>query len=204
MSGFEALGDAAAGVVRWLTADSASLLVAWTLALTLAWSGVAKVRRPLLAALAMVNFRVISRPRSGPGRALGVAELTITGMLAGVSISSVLGTLGAVLAVITFAAFSFVLARSLLAGETFECNCFGDSHATISTGTLFRAGAFAVLAGLLAGRLVTDPPTASTAQSAATATTAAAIVGSAALLTSARQLLSSYKPLAQHPSKEAS
>jgi len=47
----------------------------WILAIIFAWSGIAKLWQPTLAARALVDFGVLRRVRPHLGSALGVAEL---------------------------------------------------------------------------------------------------------------------------------
>lgn len=57
-------------------------VAAWLLAGVFVWSGVTKVRRPALAAMALVDFGVARRVWPGLGLALGVAELALATTLA--------------------------------------------------------------------------------------------------------------------------
>lgn len=109
-------------------------------------SGSAKVRRPALAAMAMVDFGIVRKVRPRLGAALGAAE----GLLA---VALVVGALADVfLSVATILLWFFVvlIARQLLSGNRFACFCFGDADSPLSRWTLARTVVLAVLATVLA------------------------------------------------------
>jgi hypothetical protein len=122
----------------------------WLLAGVFTWSGVAKVRNPAVAALALVDFRLVETPRRGLGRAVGIAELALAALL---GVSAIVGRpLAAVplaAALVLLAFFCALIGRSLLAGEQFPCACFGNAESTLSRLTLLRTGSLALLALVL-------------------------------------------------------
>jgi hypothetical protein len=89
-------------------------------------SGVPKIRRPFGLALALVRFGVVGRVRPGLGRLLGVLEVA-AGLA--VAVSPVLLP-AATCALVLLVAFTAVVVRSLLAGQSVECACFGTGETT--------------------------------------------------------------------------
>lgn len=117
----------------------------WLLAMVFAWSGTSKVMRPRLAALAMVDFRIASRPRVTFGLALGVTEVAVAvAMASGVAERLALGVASSLLIV-----SAALLVNSLRSGRRFPCRCFGGDEDPISYATLSRTGGLAMLAVVL-------------------------------------------------------
>jgi hypothetical protein len=117
----------------------------WVLAIIFVWSGLAKLRRPALAAMAMNDFGILRRIRPGLGSALGAVELLL-------ALSLITGTL--LVVVLPFTAgllwfFVLLIARSLWLGKDFSCFCFGDADSRLSRWTLVRTTALALLASAL-------------------------------------------------------
>jgi hypothetical protein len=117
----------------------------WVLAIIFVWSGLAKLRRPALAAMAINDFGILRRIRPGLGRALGAVELLL-------ALSLITGTL--LVVVLPFTAgllwfFVLLIARSLWLGKDFSCFCFGDADSRLSRVTLVRTTALALLASAL-------------------------------------------------------
>ncbi|MGH3144635.1 MAG: MauE/DoxX family redox-associated membrane protein, partial [Rubrobacter sp.] len=141
-----------AGFLDLLTAPAGYGIVVWVLAIVFVWSGVAKLRRPTLAAVAITDFGVVRRVRPRLGSALGGAEVLlalflVTGFLPMVFLPFTAGLLWL---------FVLLIARSLIAGDDFACFCFGDGDSRLSRLTLARTVALALLASVLA---VTPLPT---------------------------------------------
>ncbi len=82
VSGFESALSLFVGALGLLTAPSGFGIAVWILAIILAWSGIAKLRRPTLAAVAIVDFGVVRRVRPPLGAALGAGELLLALLLA--------------------------------------------------------------------------------------------------------------------------
>lgn len=134
------LGD---GLTAIMSADGAGVL-SWFLVAIFVVSGTVKVRRPALAAMALVDFQIVKRPLPALGLALGLFELTVAIGLAlwpGVAIF---------LAAPLLWFFTFLIARSLRGGDDFACFCFGESEGEISRWTLARTTALALLATIVA------------------------------------------------------
>ncbi|HEX5847916.1 MAG TPA: MauE/DoxX family redox-associated membrane protein [Rubrobacter sp.] len=117
----------------------------WVLVIVFAWSGLAKLRRPTLAAMAMNDFGVIRKIRPGLGSALGAMELLlavalVTGMIPVLTLPFTAGLLWL---------FVLLIARSLWLGKDFSCFCFGDGDSRLSRLTLVRTTALALLATAL-------------------------------------------------------
>jgi hypothetical protein len=77
VKGFEAAFSLSTKVLDLLTAPAGYGIAIWILAIIFVWSGVAKLRRPTLTAVAMKDFGVLSRVRPRLGSALGAAELLL-------------------------------------------------------------------------------------------------------------------------------
>lgn len=156
--------------IHLLQVPPAAGIALWLLVGVFTWSGIAKLRRPALAALAMVDFGVARRGYPWMGRALGAAEAALAAALIVVPHPA--------LAVATGLLWLFVVlvARSLLGGEQFACFCFGDSGDRLSTWTLARTTALA----LLSTTLLLAPPLSLLAQG--TAQHSLYAVGGAAML----------------------
>ena len=146
MSGFESALALLAKALHLITAPTGYGIAVWILAIIFAWSGVAKLRKPTLAAVAIMDFGVLRRVRPRLGGALGAAELLLALLL-------VSGTLPALVLPVTAGLlwlFVVLIAKSLLSGRDFACFCFGDADSRLSRLTLVRTGALALLASVLA------------------------------------------------------
>jgi hypothetical protein len=161
-------------------------IAVWILAIVFAWSGVAKLRRPTLAAMAIVDFGVSRRVMPRLGTALGATELLlalllITGMLSRIFLPITAGLLWL---------FVLLIARSLWAGERFACFCFGDVDSELSHLTLVRTATLALLASVAA---VAPPPavayTGFSVTDALQAASAMAVVGTIVLVNLIPRLL---------------
>jgi hypothetical protein len=129
-----------------VTAPAGYGIAIWVLAIVFVWSGLAKLRRPALAAMAMNDFGIVRRIRPRLGSALGALELLL-------ALSLISGMLRVV--VLPFTAgllwfFVLLIARSLWLGKDFSCFCFGDADSRLSRLTLVRTTALALLASALA------------------------------------------------------
>jgi len=117
----------------------------WVLAIIFVWSGLAKLRRPALAAMAINDFGILRRIRPGLGSALGAMELLL-------ALALITATLPVVILPVTAGLlwfFVLLIARSLWLGKDFSCFCFGDADSRLSRFTLVRTIALAVLATAL-------------------------------------------------------
>ena len=146
MNGFESALSLLAKALHLITAPTGYGIAVWILAIVFVWSGVAKLRQPTLAAVAMVDFGVLRRVRPRLGSALGAAELLLALLL-------IAGTLPALFLPVTAGLlwlFVLLIAKSLLSGKDFACFCLGDADSRLSRLTLVRTGALALLASVLA------------------------------------------------------
>lgn len=141
MDGLDWVSDAAESVLAVLRAGPGQDIAAWFLGLVFIWSGSAKLRKPRLAALAMADFGVVRRTRRWQGLALGAAESSL-----GVCVLLSVGALPLVGITALLWVFCAVIAKALIAGERFPCLCFGDEASILSSKTLIRALALAILA----------------------------------------------------------
>jgi hypothetical protein len=120
------------------------------LAAVFAWSGIAKLRRPALAAMAMIDFGLLRHLRPRLGALAGGLELVVAAALAsGLAVPAV-ASLFAPVAAVALWFFTFLLARALRLGRRFACFCFGTSESQLSPWTLLRTVLLASLATGLA------------------------------------------------------
>lgn len=145
-------------VLFWFSAGERAVrgelvpLAVWLLAFVFCWSGAVKLRRPLLAAAALVNFRLARRPRRLAGWLTGSTELLLAVAL------PLAPRLALPLAALMLTGFSALLLRGLRAGERFPCYCFGDPHAALSHLTLARTALLALTAWAAgAAAFITSP-----------------------------------------------
>ena len=146
MNGFESALSLFASALHLLSAPTGYGVGVWILGIIYVWSGVAKLRRPTLAAMAMMDFGVLRRVRPRLGGALGAAEVLLALFL-------ITGTLPVLFVPVTAGllwVFVLLIARSLRSGQDFPCFCFGDADSRLSRLTLVRTAALAVLASVLA------------------------------------------------------
>ena len=146
MNGFGSALSLLVGAIGLLTAPAGYGIAVWVLAIVFVWSGLAKVRRPALAAMAITDFGLLHKIRPWLGAALGGAELLL-------AVSLIAGALPIVFLPVTAGLlwfFVLLIAKSLWSGKEFACFCFGDADARISRVTLVRTIALALLASVLA------------------------------------------------------
>jgi hypothetical protein len=184
VNGFESALSLFARALQLITAPAGYGIAVWILAIAFVWSGVAKLRQPTLAAMAMMDFGVLRRVRPWLGSALGAAEVLV-------ALSLVTGTLPALFLPITAGLlwfFVLLIAKGLLSGEDFACFCFGDADSRLSWLTLVRTATLALLASLLAVAPLPDYAGLSETY-VLQATSAAAIVGGIVLVAQIPNLL---------------
>ena len=146
MNGFGSAVALLAQVFDLVTGPAGYGIAVWVLAIIFVWSGLAKLHRPALAAMAINDFGILRRVRPNLGRALGAVELLL-------ALSLLTGTLRVVMLPITAGLlwfFVLLIARSLWLGKDFSCFCFGDADSRLSRFTLVRTIALALLASALA------------------------------------------------------
>src|SRR5918999_5905361 len=146
LNGFESALSLFAEALYLITAPAGYGIAVWILAIVFVWSGVAKLRKPTLAAVAMMDFGVLRRVRPRLGSALGAAELLLALLL-------ITGALPALFLPVTagpLLLFLLLIARSLWSGKDFACFCFGEADSKLSSWTLIRTATLALLASLLA------------------------------------------------------
>jgi len=146
MNGFESALSLVAKGFHLVTAPTGYGIAVWVLAIIFVWSGVAKLRQPTLAAMAMMDFGVLRRVRPRLGSALGAAELLL-------ALSLITGTLPVLSLPVTAGLlwlFVLLIAKSLWSGKDFACFCLGDADSRLSRLTLVRTTVLALLASKLA------------------------------------------------------
>jgi uncharacterized membrane protein YphA (DoxX/SURF4 family) len=193
--GFVALLDLISSVLSLLARPSGYGTALWFLALVFAWSGVVKLRRPVSAALAIVDFGLTKRVYPSLGWLVGLGE-TLLALALAAGLFPPLALSGAAI-LLWF--FSALIGRSLLAGKSFACFCFGDSGSALSRATLARTGALALFATLVAALPTPNPLWTDWQVPAFQAIVAASLLGTIALIGSMPQLLRAYKDLTQRP-----
>ena len=146
MNGFESALSLTADAIRLAMAPAGYGIAAWVLTIVFAWSGIAKLRQPILAAMAMVDFGVLRRVRPPLGSALGAAELSLALVLATGALRTVFLPIAAALLWL----FTLLIAKSLRSGKRFACFCFGEADSELSLLTLVRTATLALLASVLA------------------------------------------------------
>ena len=146
MNGFESALGLFTELLRLLTAPTGYGIAVWILAIIFVWSGVAKLRRPTLAAMAMMDFGVLRRVRPRLGSALGAAELLL-------ALSLIAGVLPALVLPVTAGLlwfFVLLILKGLLSGKDFSFFCFGDSSSWLFRLTLVRTAALYLISLVLA------------------------------------------------------
>lgn len=147
MGGFDSAIHLARSGLHVFVEDPGFSVAMLFLALVFVWSGATKLRRPALAAMAIVDFRVMRRVHLPLGFALGAGELLLALALA---LGGPISWLSLSVAGIVLWFFALLIARSLWSGERFACFCFGDTDSALSGLTLLRTASLALLASLLA------------------------------------------------------
>ena len=123
MNGFASALYFLADVLHLVTAPAVYGIAIWILAIIFVWSGLAKLRRPTLAAMAIRDFGVLRQIKPRLGGVLGAAELLL-------ALSLITGVLPAVVLPVPAGLlwfFVLLIAKSLFSGEEFSCFCFGDA-----------------------------------------------------------------------------
>lgn len=144
MGGFASAAALLGDGVEALMSPAGSGVASWFLAAVFAISGVVKIRRPALAARALVDFQITQTPNPLLGGLLGAAEVLLALGLA------LVPAVALFFAVPVLLLFTVLIARGLRAGEKFACFCFGESEDSLSRWTLARTAILALLATLLA------------------------------------------------------
>lgn len=148
MHGFDYIAGALSGLTNALMRAPVPLAIRLCLATLFLVAGIYKLRHPAVAAMAVVNFRVISKPERRAGFGVGFVEVVLAALLVTPNtITMRLGSVGAGLAAL---AYSFVISRALAQGGAFECNCLPLTTGPISFWSLARSVGMFVLAGLAA------------------------------------------------------
>jgi hypothetical protein len=186
LGGFAHLLDGASAVI---STDSHHIATA-VVAAVLAWSGTAKLRRPLPAAWALVDFGVVRHVHPRAGLALGLLEAGLAGALVlGLAAGGALAALAASAAALLLAAFAAAIARSLARGASFNCACFGAGDSPLSTATLGRAVLLSALSAALAVTAGAAGPVPSDDALAQALVAGTAITATAALVAAGRPLV---------------
>lgn len=155
----------------------------YLLVCVLLWSGVSKLARPHVTALALVEFGVIPHFDPRAAKVLGVIELALAASLA----LPAAAVLSLAFSCVVFGTFAGAIAVNLHAGKDFVCGCFGDEAERLSRGSLVRAVALTSFALVLLV-FAPEPWTTGLAQSAVGLAAAAGVVFSTRLARSLPEL----------------
>jgi hypothetical protein len=154
MHGYQHAIDLLGRLVRECGRPSLNGIFAAFLAAVFISSGLAKLRRPAVAALSIVNFGVTSRVWTAAGVALGASEVALSVVLL-VPPLRVPATWAAAVVLIGFAV---LISRSLRRGDRFSCACFGRDTDDISRKTLARTAGLSVVALVAASGATVNLP----------------------------------------------
>jgi hypothetical protein len=154
------------------------------LACVFALSGIPKIRKPELAALAIVDFGLMSHSRRWAGLSIGIGEcgLALALAVSAASASTAVRVLPALAAALLLWTFVALIARALRSNEEFACYCFGSGEATLSGATLARTGLLALAASALAAGGFSQAAQPTAEEWASALVVSAAAVGSVVLL----------------------
>jgi uncharacterized membrane protein YphA (DoxX/SURF4 family) len=149
MGGFEALVDLVSAGGSFLGPSLAGSSI-WLLAFVFCFAGIAKVRRPRLAARTLVEFRLVRHPYALLAGLVGAFESLIAiGLVTPASTR-----LAVLVAAPVLWVFTVLLAASVRRGDRFPCFCFGDAETPLSARSAWRTALLAVLASTLAVSIV--------------------------------------------------
>ena len=146
MSGFESAILLLKEAHGFLTSAIGYGIVVWLLAGVFTLSGIVKLRKPVLAAMAMVDFGVVGRVYPLLGSVLGAVEMLLAFALA----LKIIPRLTLLFTTLLLIFFTLLIARSLWTGKDFACYCFAETDEKLSRWTLARTGVLALLAGTVA------------------------------------------------------
>jgi hypothetical protein len=180
-SGLDTIGGAVGAIVG---SQAVFVCLALGLACVFVLSGVPKLRKPELAALAIVDFGVMHRASRRAGLALGAAEccLALALAVAAAADTTVVRVLPALAAALLLWGFVALIAGALRSGAEFACYCFGSDEGSLSPVTLIRTGLLATLAIVLAVASFGDATGPSVSEWIAGLLVGVSAVGSAVLL----------------------
>lgn len=145
MEGLEIAEAVVSDVYMTLTSGHVMGVGGSFIALIFLWSGMSKLRRPAVAAMALVDFRVTRRVNQSLGKALGLLESSL-----GILILAAPLRLSFLVSAALLTLFSGLILRSLVNGEAFPCQCFGDTRHNISMSTFARTFGLACFGWILA------------------------------------------------------
>ncbi|MFL6120500.1 MauE/DoxX family redox-associated membrane protein [Actinophytocola sp.] len=136
--------EVSANTADWTALATIEIAARIMLAALFLTAGVNKLRRPLGAATAALQFRVVGQATPGVGYTLGTAEVVIGLLLVGPTPVAAIGCLAAAALSLGFVVVSVLALRR---GERFPCGCLSISvREHVSWLTVVRAGAMTVSA----------------------------------------------------------
>lgn len=142
MGGLEIVAEWISVPFGWFRDSEVAAGMRWFLGCVFLLSGIVKLRRPVLAAIAMADFGLVKRPRRSLGLVGGAGEIVIGLGLA----SRVLAPWDMVLPLLLLSLFVYLLARAIHRKERFPCFCFGETATVISKSTVARTCVLLLLA----------------------------------------------------------
>lgn len=188
MHGFALLLDGLYRLALTLSSSEYWVVGVFVLAAVFIMSGVPKMRRPELAAIAMVDLSMASRPFPRIAYVVGVFECLLGAGLAFASHQQLV-----LVAAVLLWFFAILLILRLRSQPEFPCFCFGESDDKLNVWSVLRTTALACLATALA---IARPP--DSAYEATTPVlqgiTALALLSTALLIGSTRKTLRASSP----------
>jgi hypothetical protein len=145
MHGFALMADLVRQLGSTIGSDALLGIALDLVGITFVISGLQKMRNPLMASFAFVDYRVATRARPWLGMALGTWEVGLGAWL----LLRLAGPAGAGTACVVLSFFSYVLAREVGAGRQHPCYCFGAAEAALSWVTVARTASLAAVAGVV-------------------------------------------------------
>lgn len=181
MNGFSTLANLGTELLALVSQPHWHGVGAFVIALTFLVSGLAKLRRPDLAGMALVDFGIARRASPSLGATLGGSEVLLAIAVA----LPATREFGLICAAGVLSSFVVLLFRALHAGGRFPCFCFGDASERLSVWSVVRSLGLALLAAVAA---LPTQPVVSAQSTALQLVTSLAILGTAAVVMRLREL----------------
>jgi len=196
MNGLDSLADGIGSALSAVPGSAALAVLILALGFVFLWSGSAKLRDPWLAAMALVDFRLVRVPIRMLGAAAGTVELALGGLLVLAALwAPSLQVPASVAALALLAVFCLLIARAVRHGAAFPCFCFGGSGDQLSRATLLRTATLATGAGVAVVSSAVDTAAVAYGDRMAAAAVAAGVIGAVVLLRAARAVATIPPPL---------
>jgi hypothetical protein len=196
VNGLDSLADAIGSAISAFPGSAALAILVLAIGFVFIWSGFAKLRDPWMAAMALVDFRLVRAPSRTLGAAVGAVEL---GLAAALVLAALwvpgLQSPASIAALALFAFFCLLIARAVRRGAAFACFCFGGSGDQLTRQTLLRTSTLATGAAAAAVGSAIDTTAVASGDRLAAAVVSAGVVGAVVLLRAARAVATVPPPL---------